>query len=106
VDLHCAGGTYAGKDPASAFKYTLQAAEQGYAPAQAAAGIMYATDKGVQQNYAEAAKWWIAAAVGGYLLAASNLSMLYRSGVRLKPDANAANKWAKFVADCGAGAAH
>jgi len=38
-----------------AFKYTLQAAEQGYVPAEAAVGMMYANGKGVQQNYPEAA---------------------------------------------------
>ena len=104
MDLYCKGGTYAGKDPASAFKYTLQAAGQGYVPAQAAAGIMYATGKGVEQNYVEAARWWTAAAEGGHLLAATNLSNLYRSGVGVKSDANAANKWAKFVADHSSGA--
>ena len=101
VDLYCKGRTYLGKDPASAFKYTLQAAEQGYVPAQAAAGMMYAVGKGVQQNYAEAGKWWLRAAEGGHLLAASNISMLYRGGAGVKSDANLANKWAKFVADHG-----
>ena len=61
--------------------------------------MMYANGKGVQQNYAEAAKWWLRAAEGGHLLAAANVSMLYRGGAGVKPDANLANKWAKFVAD-------
>ena len=33
------------------------------------------------------------------LLAATNVSMLYRGGAGVKADANVANKWAKFVAD-------
>ena len=89
-----------------AFQYTLQAAEQGYVPAQAAAGIMYAVGKGVQQNYAEAGKWWIKAAEGGHVLAANNVSMLYRSGVGVRPDPAVADKWAKFVAEHNANAAH
>ena len=36
----------------------------------AAAAMMYANGKGVQQNYAEAGKWWIKAAEGGDLAAA------------------------------------
>jgi hypothetical protein len=101
MDLYCKSRDYLGKDPASAFQYTLQAAEQGYVPAQAAAGMMLAVGKGVQQNYAEAGKWWLKAAEGGHLLAAGNLSMLYRGGAGVKADASVANKWAKFVADHG-----
>jgi len=79
-----ATGHPAPRDPAAAFKYTLQAAEQGYAPAQKAAGIMYANGKGVQQDFAQAGTWWIKAAEGGNLRAANNASMLYRNreGVR------------------------
>jgi uncharacterized protein len=89
-----------------AYQYTLQSAEKGYVPAQAAVGMMYANGKGVQQNYAEAGKWWIKAAEAGHLLAADNASMLYRSGVGVPADANVANKWSKFVADHTSNAAH
>ena len=98
-DLFCLGGQLAPKDPALAFKYTLQSAEQGYVPAEAAVGMMYANGKGVQQNYPEAARWWIAAAEGGHVLAAGNVSMLYRGAAGVRPDPAVANKWAKFVAD-------
>jgi hypothetical protein len=89
-----------------AFKYTLQAAEQGYVPAEAAVGMMFADGKGVEQNYAEAGKWWIAAAEGGHILAAGNVSMLYRGGSGVRPDAAVANKWAKFVSDHSSNATH
>jgi HEAT repeat protein len=98
-DLFCLGGQLVRKDPALAFKYTLQAAEQGYVPAEAAVGMMYANGKGVQQNYPEAARWWLAAAEGGHVLAAGNVSMLYRGAAGVRPDSIIANKWAKFVAD-------
>jgi TPR repeat protein len=68
--------------------------------------MMYANGKGVQQNYAEAGKWWIKAAEGGHLLAADNASMLYRSGVGVPADANVAKKWTKIVADNSSNAAH
>jgi hypothetical protein len=116
-DLYCmGGGALLGynlgtgqpmrKEPALAFKYTLQAAEQGYVPAEAAVGMMYANGKGVEQNYAEAGKWWIAAAEGGHLLAAGNVSMLYRGGSGVRPDPAVANKWAKFVTDHSSNATH
>jgi hypothetical protein len=116
-DLFCTGGAsllgynlrtgqQMRKQPAMAFKYTLQAAEQGYIPAEAAVGMMYATGKGVEQNYAEAGRWWIAAAEGGHLLAAGNVSMLYRGGAGVRADPAVANKWAKFVTDHSSNTAH
>jgi TPR repeat protein len=59
-------------DPQAAFQYTLQAAEKGYVPAQAALGMLYANGKGVQQNYAESRKWFVKAAEGGHPLAAES----------------------------------
>ncbi|MDQ6708432.1 MAG: hypothetical protein M3Z85_20940, partial [Acidobacteriota bacterium] len=76
VSLYCAGGELMRKDPAAAFQKTLQAAEKGYVPAQAALGMMYANGKGIQQNYAEAGKWWTKAAEGGHALAAINAKMV------------------------------
>ena len=105
VDLFCQGGALLRKDPVSGFQYTLQAAEQGYVPAQAALGMLYANGKGVQQNYAEAGKWWVKAAEGGHLLAASSASMLYRNGEGVPRDATVANKWAKVVAERSSNAA-
>lgn len=99
VDLYCKGGASLKKDPAAAFTYTLQAAEKGYVPAQAAVGMMYANGKGVQQNYAEAAKWWTKAAEQGHILAATNASMVYRGVGGVPADQAAADKWAKFVAE-------
>jgi hypothetical protein len=72
IDLFCEGGALMGKQPAAGFEKTMRAAEQGYVPAQAAIGMMYANGKGVQQNYVEAGKWWTKAASGGHALAAAN----------------------------------
>ena len=99
VDLYCGGEKTLRTDPAAAFRTTLQAAEQGYVPAEAAVGMMYADGKGVIQNYAEAAKWWNKAAEGGHVLAAGNLAMIYRGGSGVPGDAKLSEKWAKFVTD-------
>jgi hypothetical protein len=107
---YCVGGNYllgrdlvsgqpVKKDPALAFQNTQKAAEQGYVPAQAALGMMYAIGKGVPQNYVEAANWWAQAAQAGHLLAATNLSMVYRGVPGVKADPAKSEQWAKFVAE-------
>jgi len=106
IDLFCAGGGYLlgqnlatgqpmHRDPALAFKNTLQAAEQGYVPAENAVALMYANGKGVQQNYAEAAKWWVKAAEAGHVQAAFHTSMVYRGGPGVPGNAALSAKWGK-----------
>jgi TPR repeat protein len=99
VDLFCKGGSALKKEPASAFRYTLKAAEQGYVPAQAALAMMYADGKGVEQNYAEAGKWWIKAAEGGDLVAARYAWNLYKNGEGVARDPKIANRWAQAIGE-------
>lgn len=93
VDLYCTGGSYLlgynlatgkkmEKQPALAFQNTLKAAEQGYVPAQAQVGMMYAIGKGVNQNYPEAHNWWSKAAAAGHALAAVNDKMVPKGRAR------------------------
>jgi hypothetical protein len=89
----------AGTDVASAFRSTLQAAEQGNVPAQASVAMMYANGKGVLQNYAEAGKWWIKAAEGGDLAAARHAWNLYRNGEGVARNPAIANQWAKVIGE-------
>jgi hypothetical protein len=56
------------------FQKTKEAAEMGYAPAQAMLGMMYANGTGVAQDYKQAAVWWQKAADQGHALAAQNLA--------------------------------
>ena len=86
-------------DPASAFQSTLKAAEQGDTKAQAATAMSYANGKGVQQNYAEAGKWWIKAAEGGDLAAARHAWNLYRNGEGVERNPAIANQWAKVIGE-------
>jgi hypothetical protein len=72
VDLFCKGATAILKNPQEGFQYTMQAAELGYVPAQAALGMLYANGKGVEQNYGESRKWFVKAAAGGHKLAAES----------------------------------
>jgi hypothetical protein len=72
VGYSLANGRPMPKRPAEAFQDILHAAEEGYVPAQAALGMMYANGQGVQQDYVEAGKWWSKAAAGGHALAAAN----------------------------------
>src|SRR5262249_25393424 len=83
----------------SVFRSALQAAEQGNIPAQAAVAMLDANGRGVQQNYAEAGKWWIKAAEGGDLKAARHVWNLYRNGEGVERNAAIANQWAKVIGE-------
>jgi hypothetical protein len=94
-----ATGAKVQRDPAGAFRYTLEAAQQNYVPAEEAVAMMYADGIGVEQNYAEAGKWWVKAAEGGNLRAASHAALLYRNGEGVPRNREIADKWARYVAD-------
>ena len=105
----CAGRPANGTEPVDTFCHgmngsldarfadTVRAAEQGYVPAEAMAGMLFAIGKGTQQNWPEAAKWWGKAAEGGHVPAAQSLSMIYRGGAGVKSDAALSEKWGKFA---------
>ena len=100
VDLFCRG--YAAqqkRDVASAFQFTLKAAEQGYVSAQSAVAMMYANGKGVEQNYIEAGNWWNKAAEGGDLVAARHVWNLYRNGEGAERNPQIANRWAPVIGE-------
>jgi TPR repeat protein len=110
ADLFCKGGSaLLGRNPAtgqktkidlaSAFQWTLKAAEDGYVPAQSAVAMLYANGKGVQQNYAEAGKWWLKAASGGDLTAARYAWNLYRNGEGVDRDRTLANQMAVLIGE-------
>jgi len=94
VDLFCAGGDWLNMNPAKAFQSTLQAAQAGYVPAQEVVGMMYAVGKGVQQDYHQAAKWFLTAAEAGNFRAAANFVATSRN---LRGDVELAPRWNKFL---------
>jgi TPR repeat protein len=99
VDSFCAGGALVNETPAQAFRLTLEAAQQGYVPAQEVVGMMYAIGKGVQQDYREAATWFLTAAEAGNTRAAINYVGSLRNGMyNLRNDPALSERWAKFLA--------
>jgi TPR repeat protein len=100
VKLFCDGGALLRKNPSAAFQSTVKAAEAGYVPAQEVAGMMYATGKGVQQDYMEAGKWFLSAAEKGEYRAAVHYAGAVRDGESpLRGKTELAARWAKYVAD-------
>jgi TPR repeat protein len=98
VRLFCDGRGLAAKNPAQAFQLTVEAARAGYVPAQEVAGMMYAIGKGVQQDYREAAKWFLTAAEAGNSRAAANYVGALRSGAaNLRTDPDLSARWSKFL---------
>jgi TPR repeat protein len=98
LDLFCAGGPLVSRKPAQAFQFTLQAAENGYVPAQEVVGMMYAIGKGVEQDYHAAAKWFLTAAEAGNTRAAINYVGSLRSGMgNLRADPELSSRWTKFL---------
>lgn len=69
-------------------------AERGSARAENKLGSMYESDDaGVQQNYAEAMKWYRLSAAQGLSAAAYNLMMMYHNGSGVPKDLAEAVKW-------------
>ena len=77
----------------------LKAGEGGSVAAQSAVGMMYANGKGVRQNYAEAARWWVKAAENGDRDAGRLVWNLYRNGEGIDRDPAIANQMAKIIGE-------
>lgn len=71
----------------------LKEADSGDPEAQFAVGMAYATGFGVQENSAEAAKWYRLAAEQGLTMAQKNLAGLLHKGNGLRRDFVEAYKW-------------
>lgn len=76
-------------------------AEQGDPHAQVLLGITYRTGKGVPQDLAEAAKWYLKAAEQGEVNAQRYLGYVYLEGEGLPPDFAEAAKWYRRAAEQG-----
>ncbi len=100
LDNFCRGGdAIRERKVAAGFALTLRSAEAGYVPAQAAVAMLYATGKGVAQNYAEAGKWWLKAGTAGDLVAARHAWNLYRNGEGTERNATLANQMAPLLGE-------
>ena len=92
----CKNGQYE-----QAFPVCSEAAEQGDVKTQNILGLMYDSGKGVQQDYAEAAKWYRKAAEQGYADAQYNLGGMYANGEGVQQDDTEAVKWYRKAAEHG-----
>jgi TPR repeat protein len=77
------------------------AAEAGFAPAQLSVGFAYDTGRGVEEDDAIAASWYMRAAQQGEPRAASNLGYLYHGGTGVELDYAQAMFWYQKGADQG-----
>jgi hypothetical protein len=80
-------------------------AERGIAAAQIGMGNLYATGRGVAQDFSAAAAWFTKAAEQGDALAQSNLASLYMRGNGVAQDDAAAVMWYRRAAEQGSAAA-
>ena len=88
-------------DFATAVKEFTPLAEQGNATAQFNLGVMYATGRGVPQNYKVAEQWYILAATQGDVEAQYNLGVMYRNGFGIPQNDQAAVEWFRLAAEQG-----
>jgi TPR repeat protein len=80
------------KDYVQAFQLCHSAAKE-YAPGQYCVGLLYQRGLGVQQDAAEAAKWYQKSAAGRHTPAYMTLGQMYWKGEGVKPDLVASYLW-------------
>lgn len=88
-------------DFAGALKELIPLAQKGDAKAQENLGLMYATGRGVAQNWVEAEKWIRKAAEQGLAEAQYNLGLLYINGQGVPQNNAEAMKWFRKSSDQG-----
>jgi TPR repeat protein len=84
-----------------AMKWYLLGAEEGQAGAQYNLGLIYASGKGIPQDYAEAIKWYRLAAEQGHTDAQYNLGLLYANGEGIGQDLVQAYLWLELATQNG-----
>ena len=81
------------------FEQTKELAEQGDAIAQYNLALMYDNGDGVEQNDAEAFRWYKKAAEQGHAIAQFNLGVMYDEGQGVNQDYAEAVRWYSKVAE-------
>lgn len=88
-------------NPNPEFDELLVKAEKGDAQAQYDIGLSYYKGNGVEQNYAEAIKWYRKAAKQGYVHAQVDLGFAFESGNGVKQNYEEAVKWYRKAVEQG-----
>jgi TPR repeat protein len=78
-----------------------RSADPGDPEAQLKIGNMYVGGHGVPEDYAEAARWYAKAALGGNVKAQSQLGLMYTIGLGVTQDYAEAVKWCRKAAERG-----
>ncbi len=92
---------YGRSDYEKAYTELKPLAEQGNADAQCLLGTLYGEGHGVQQNYAEATKWFRSAAEQGHAKAQYHLGVMFDMGEGVSQDYAEAAKWYRSAAEQG-----
>ena len=93
--------SYLKGDYQAAFEEWQPLAELGDAEAQYNLGVMFDQGASVEQDLAQAARWYRKAAEQGFVDAQTNLGMMYYRGEGVPADLNEASKWLQRAADMG-----
>jgi hypothetical protein len=96
--FEAAGDAFTRGDHQTALKIWRAYAENGYAPAQFNIAVVYRDGHGVEQNYTEAARWYLLAAEQGHAFAQSDLGFLYLNGLGVNADYGKALTWLRLAA--------
>jgi len=83
---------------ATSFKQFQSLAAQGNAEAQNNLGQLYASGRGVPQDYSQARQWYEKASAQGHALAQNNLAELYYAGLGVPQDDVRAYMWVSLAA--------
>lgn len=78
-----------------------KAADQGYAPAQTAMGLLSENGLGVKKDYNQALKWLRRAADQGFPVAQNELGVMYAKGLGVSRSLGQAAQWCKLAAAQG-----
>lgn len=93
--------SYLKGDYQAAFEEWQPLAELGDAEAQYNLGVMFDEGASVEQDLAQAARWYRKAAEQGFVDAQTNLGMMYYRGEGVPADLNEASRWLQRAADMG-----
>jgi hypothetical protein len=94
-------GTGVPKNSAEAFRWLLQAADQGSHDAEYEVGSMYAYGDGIPKDDRAAVEWYRKAADQGYAPAQTELGIMYSTGRGVTKDDRVAFDWSRKAAEKG-----
>ena len=92
---------FAAHNVRDAISFFKQAAQSGYAPAEASLGYLSQAGEVIPQNYRDANFWYSKAANHGYAPAQNNLGSLYENGLGVSKNLETAIAWYRKAAEQG-----